>query len=257
MTVRLLRAVLAVGLLAGAGCSSGDNEDTLQPLPIEGGTAAPAATSTAPNAATTTAATPNVVPPPGATTTTSTTTTVLATTTTVDAAGDWDGARFDVGTISALTKVGTLDAIALDRLSYDAPDGSRLDALTLQSEPTVAWWRTSPFVNVQVRDRTFVLAPDVEVLVVDPAGRAPACADPAACRDAGADVDHVHHRRPHRRRERRRRGHPDLLTHRRGHPHPPHEGLLAHASVTPAGCGPLTASRREALGQPSTSPSRR
>jgi hypothetical protein len=146
-----------------AGCSSGDDE-TLQQLPIQGDTAAPSPTI--------------VVTAPPTAASTSTTTTVPGSVA-ADAAGDWDGARFDVGTVSALTKVGALDAISFDRLTYHAPDGTSYDASSLTSEPVVAWWRTSPFTNVQVRDRTFVLAPGVEVLVLDPAGRAAACADPA------------------------------------------------------------------------------
>jgi hypothetical protein len=165
--VRLLGAAVAMGAIT-AGCSSSGDDNTLVPLPIEGATAAPSPTVVVTAAATVAS--------------TTTTTTVPAagviTGSVVDAAGDWDGARFDVGTISALTKVGTQNAISYDRWSYDEPDGSRGDALTFPSEPVVAWWRSSPFVNVQVRNRTFVLAPAVEVLVVDPAGRAKACSDP-------------------------------------------------------------------------------
>jgi hypothetical protein len=170
VTLRRLGAIAVVCVLAG--CSSSD-DDTLQPLPIEGGTAAPRPTPFV------------TVGPPATTTTTtlsSTTVTTVAATgvigTAVDADGDWDGARFDLGAISALTKVGTMDAVSLDRWSYAAPDGRLLDALTFDSEPVVAWWRASPFVNVNPRTRTFVLAPDVEVEVVDPSGRTAACADP-------------------------------------------------------------------------------
>jgi hypothetical protein len=164
--IRRMGATMALCALA-VGCSSGD-DDTLVPLPIEGGTAAPS---------------PTVIATAPASLPTSTTSTTVAisgviTGSTVKADGDWDGARFDVGTISALTKVGSQDAISYDRWSYDAPDGTRRDALTFQAEPVVAWWRTSPFVNVQVRNRTFILSPDVEVLIVDPAGHATACADP-------------------------------------------------------------------------------
>jgi hypothetical protein len=163
----IVRSGAAVALVAAvAACSGGGGNDTLQPIPIEGGTAAASPTAVV-------AAAP----------TTATTTTVPTTGTTGSGenggpTGDWDGARFDVGTVSALTKVGVLDAISFDRWSYSAPDGSRSDAPRLAAEPVVAWWRTSPFANVQVRNRTFVLARDVEVLVVDPAGRAAACADP-------------------------------------------------------------------------------
>jgi hypothetical protein len=160
--MRVSWSAVAVAVLL-AGCSSGDDETTLQPLPIQGGTAAASPTIL-------------VTAPPTAPSTS--TTTAVPGSVAADADGDWDGARFDVGTVSARTKVGALDAISFDRLTYHAPDGTSYDASNLASEPLVAWWRTSPFTNVQVRDRTFVLAPGVEVLVVDPAGRAAACTDP-------------------------------------------------------------------------------
>ena len=167
MTLRRLGAVAA--LCALVGCSSGD-DDTLQPLPIEGGTAAPTPTPFV------------TVGPPVTTSTTiapaTTSTTIAAVTTVAAAAGDWDGARFDIGVVTALTKVGALDAVALDRWSYTAPDGRLLDATSFDAEPIVAWWQASPFVNVNPRTRTFVLAPDVQVQLVDPAGRTTACVDP-------------------------------------------------------------------------------
>jgi hypothetical protein len=162
----IVRSAAAVALMVTvASCSGGGGGDTLQPIPIQGGTApaSPSALVTVTTSATTTTTVPMTTTSAGSATA---------------PAGDWDGARFDAGTISALTKVGALDAISFDRWSYTAPDGSRTDAPHLAAEPVVAWWRTSPFANVQVRNRTFVLAPDVEVLVVDPAGQAAACADP-------------------------------------------------------------------------------
>jgi hypothetical protein len=154
-------------------CASGD-DDTLAPLPIEGGTAAAVVTATASTQASTTTA--PVLPrapmaDPSASTTATSTTPAVAT-------GDWDGARFDVGTIDGVTTTGAATSIALDRWSYTGPDGATVDAGGLRAEPVVAWWRTSPFSNVRVQTRTFVLAPDVEVLVLDPAGRATACAEP-------------------------------------------------------------------------------
>ncbi len=160
MRLSRLAIALAAALI---GCSSGDDDTTLQPLPVQGGTAAPSPTMV-------------VTAPPTAATSTTTVPGSVA----EDTDGDWDGARFDIGTVSALTKVGALDAISLDRLTYHAPDGASYDASSMTSEPIVAWWRTSPFTNVQVRDRTFVLAPGVEVLVLDPAGHDAACADPPA-----------------------------------------------------------------------------
>jgi hypothetical protein len=172
VTLRGLGAIAVVCVLAG--CSSSD-DDTLQPLPIEGATAAPGPTPfVTVGPPVTTATTTTTLPSP--TVTTVAVTGVIGTT--VDTDGDWDGARFDLGAISALTKVGTMDAVSLDRWSYLAPDGRQLDALTFDSEPVVAWWRASPFVNVNPRTRTFVLAPDVDVQLVDPTGRTTACAEP-------------------------------------------------------------------------------
>jgi hypothetical protein len=171
VTLRRLGVLAALCALAGGGCSSGD-DDTLQPLPIEGATAAPAPTpfvTLGPPSTTST----TMAPAP-----TTTTTVVTATTAAAAAAGDWDGARFDLGVVTALTKVGALDAVALDRWSYTSPDGRLLDASSFDAEPIVAWWQASPFVNVNPRTRTFVLAPDVQVQLVDPAGRATACTDP-------------------------------------------------------------------------------
>ncbi len=164
--------VLAVGMVT-AGCA-GDDDDTLTPLPIEGGTVGPlTATTPVPAAVTTLAAGSG-----GAGGVAPTTTPITATPTTAPAVGDWDGARFDVGTIQALTRAGAAQAISFDRWSYTRPDGSTVDATALDAEPLVAWWSTSPFTNRRVQARTFVLAPDVEVLVLDPSGKAAACAVP-------------------------------------------------------------------------------
>ena len=92
--------------------------------------------------------------------------------------GDWDGARFDVGTIETLTSVGRNRAIGFDRYSFADPERGTIDAPSFDEEPLAAWWRTSPYTNVRVQTRTFVLAPDVEVLVLDEADRASACAEP-------------------------------------------------------------------------------
>ena len=69
-------------------------------------------------------------------------------------------------------------SIELYRWSYTGPDGRTVDAGGLDAEPVVAWWRTTPFSNLRVQLRTFVLAPDVEVLTLDVADQAAACADP-------------------------------------------------------------------------------
>ena len=153
-------------------CAASD-DDTLAPLPIEGGTVAGRATSAAPTGTSIAAATtPGGLPLPSALPVASTTIVAVAPT------GDWDGARFDVGTIESVSALGAYSSIELDRWTYTRPDGSTVDAGGLDEEPVVAWWRTSPFSNVRVQTRTFVLAPDVEVLTLDAAGRGATCADP-------------------------------------------------------------------------------
>ena len=171
------RLLLGAALVALAACAGGDDDaDTLQPLPIAGGTVAatpgPTVAAPDPGGATTPGGLPLPTVDPDATST-STSSTVAGPPT-----GDWDGADFDVGTITSMTTVGTYSAIELDRLSYTGPDGRTVDAAGLRAEPIVAWWRTSPFSNVRMQTRLFVLAPDVEVLTLDPGGRAAACSDP-------------------------------------------------------------------------------
>ena len=121
------------------------------------------------------------------------------------------------------------------------PAGRTADAGGLTEEPVVAWWRTSPFSNVRVQTRTFVLAPDVEVLTLDPAGRGAACAAPPpasppppvwlASGDVGARLDGA---------GRRRRA--DLLRRRPRHAAAPHPRVLTAARPG--------SSRRQALGDP-------
>ena len=156
-------SLVLLGVVAWTGCNDSGEEGTLQPLPIEGATAA--ASTTSPTVAT---------PAPQATTSS------LAATTTSTATpiGDWDGARFDAGTIQTLSTTGTYRTIGFDRYSFTDPAVGTIDAAGFDAEPLVAWWRTSPFTNVRAQLRTFVLDPAVEVLVVDPAGRTRACLEP-------------------------------------------------------------------------------
>ena len=163
---------LALALVVVACSCASDDDDTLQPLPIEGGTVAPIE-ETGPALAAPPSTTPGGLPlPTGDPAATGTAAVEQAPT------GDWDGARFDVGTIDSVSALGAYSAIELDRWSYTRPDGTTVDAGGLDDEPVVAWWTTSPFSNVRVQTRTFVLAPDVEVLTLDPAGRSAACAGP-------------------------------------------------------------------------------
>jgi hypothetical protein len=158
--VATVRAAALVVLGALVACGGG-GDDTLQPLPIEGATVATDSTSVA------------EPPSPGSTTA------PVATSTSVSAPiGGWDGARFDAGTITTLSTAGTSRTIGFDRYSFSDPAVGTIDADAFDEEPLAGWWRTSPFSNVRMQVRTFVLAPDVKVLVIDPAGRASACAGP-------------------------------------------------------------------------------
>ncbi len=163
----------AIALVAPGGCSSGD-DDTLQPLPAEG----PAPSSTVGTSATTTAPGVGTTAPgpsrPASSTTTSTSTTVA------DRApsGDWDGVRFDVGTIDTVSEIDGYQAIGLDRYSLNDPQLGTLDATSFETEPVRAWWQENPFANIRVNVRTFVVDPDVEVLVLDESGRAASCTTP-------------------------------------------------------------------------------
>jgi hypothetical protein len=159
---------VAVIVLVTVGCG-GDDGDTLTPLPISAVTV----TTTLPppsDGGTEPTVTANGPPP----------------------VGDWDGARYDVGAIAAVGETDGQMSISLDRYSYADPVRGVIDAPAFEEEPLASWWRESPFSNVRTQLRTFVLDPDVEVLVLadDPG----ACSNPPpasapAPRWQPADVD--------------------------------------------------------------------
>jgi hypothetical protein len=158
--VRGTALLLLAAIAGGTGCSDGDDEDTLQPLPIEGATDPAPSTSTPASVAV------------------STTGARATTTSAMAPIGDWDGARFDAGTIETLSRLGAYQTIGFDRYSFVDPVRGAVDAAGFDEEPVAAWWRTNPFTNVRVQLRTFVLDTDVEVLTLDAADRARACAEP-------------------------------------------------------------------------------
>ena len=85
--------------------------------------------------------------------------------------GEWDGARFDVGVIDTVSELGGYVTIGFDRFSYVDPQRGTIDAAGFEEgtgDHVVA--HTSPYANVRVLPRTFVLDPDVEILVLDEAG---------------------------------------------------------------------------------------
>ena len=99
--------------------------------------------------------------------------------------GDWDGAEFDVGVIDRVGELGGYRTIEFDRYSYRDPKRGVTDATGFVEEPIAYGWRDSPFVNIQEQLRTFVLADDVEVLVLtDGAGRRAAVPGSGSCAEA-------------------------------------------------------------------------
>jgi hypothetical protein len=152
VTLRVLVPALLVAACSGDGAS-----ETLEPLPIEGGTAATAASTEPPAPVTASTEVTSTRPPP---------------------VGEWDGARFDAGVIETISEVDGYEAIGFDRYSFNDPERGTIDAEAFDEEPVAAWWRESPYVNVRVQARTFILDPDVEILVLAETGRDQACADP-------------------------------------------------------------------------------
>jgi hypothetical protein len=161
MTSWSARACAAAGLLAAgltACAQSRDSGDTLAPLPISGATNPPATAATVSNPSETTSA-------------------VGTTTEVPELVGDWDGAEYDIGVIKRMGELGGYRTIDFDRYSYDDPDRGVTDASGFTEEPIAYWWTESPFINIQEQLRTFVLADDVEVLVLNDEGVDRACAD--------------------------------------------------------------------------------
>jgi hypothetical protein len=148
VTTGITRGLVATGVLVAAlsGCADSDRAgDTLVPLPISGATAPP---------------------PTAATSASSTTRSSTETTGSPALVGDWDGAEYDVGVINRVGELGGYQTIDFDRYSYQDPERGVTDASGFVEEPMAYGWTESPFVNVQEQLRTFVLADDVDVLVL-------------------------------------------------------------------------------------------
>jgi hypothetical protein len=158
VTSRPARAVVAAGVLAAtltACTQSRTSGDTLAPLPISGATNPPSTATAASNPRETTSATGTGEVP--------------------ELVGDWDGAEFDVGVIEQVGELGGYRTIDFDRYSYEDPDEGVIDASGFTEEPIAYWWTESPFINIQQQLRTFVLADDVELLVLNDDGAERAC----------------------------------------------------------------------------------
>lgn len=149
--------MLVAGLAAGC---AGDTSsgDTLAPLPVP----EPVDTTVPPPPST------SSVPP-------STTTTTIA----AQPTGEWDGARFDIGTIERIGEDGDYRTIDFDRYSYQDPEIGLVDAAGLSAEPRPLWWEgDGPFENNRDDVREFVLAPSVELLRLSEEATEAACTDP-------------------------------------------------------------------------------
>jgi hypothetical protein len=156
----------ALAALAGlGGCGDDDDaSDTLPPLPVSVVATTPALGSTTLPGSSVTATTETLTLPP----------------TVTDGGplvGDWDGAAFDVGVIHDVGELGGYTTIDFDRYSYRDPERGVIDAAGFVEEPIAYAWTESPFVNIQEQLRTFVLADDVEVLVLGGAAAARSCRD--------------------------------------------------------------------------------
>jgi hypothetical protein len=153
------------GIAGVAGCAGDDDaSDTLPPLPISVTVTTPAEGSTTSTATSTAESTGTLTLPPP----------VTEGRTLV---GDWDGAEFDVGVIHEIGELGGYKTIDFDRYSYRDPERGVIDAAGFVEEPIAYGWAESPFVNVQEQLRTFVLADDVEVLVLGGAAAGRSCRD--------------------------------------------------------------------------------
>jgi hypothetical protein len=154
------------GFAAVTACAgSGASRDTLAPLPIS---------------VAVTTSTPDVTTSPLSSSTVESTTETSATSETTGSAtlvGDWDGAEFDVGAIHGVGELGGYRTINFDRYSYRDPERGVIDAAGFVEEPIAYGWTDSPFVNIQEQLRTFVLADDVEVLVLGGAAAGRSCRD--------------------------------------------------------------------------------
>lgn len=154
---------MATALLA-ACFETETSDETLAPLPL------PAVTTTA-------------VPPtaPAAPVTAGAPVTAAGPTTTLaeQPVGEWDGAAFDIGRIIDTDMIDDLYvAIDFDRYTYLDPAIGPVDAAGLRSEPAPYWWADPPFENNNPSTREFVLAPNVELVRLSPAGDDAACTDP-------------------------------------------------------------------------------
>lgn len=81
---------------------------------------------------------------------------------------DWEGQRYDFGAVTEARRVGGEQVIDFDRYQLRDPDGGFRSGRTLTEEPVLFGNSDTPFKNVNPRLRTFTVADDATVIVLDP-----------------------------------------------------------------------------------------
>ena len=82
------------------------------------------------------------------------------------AALDWDGVRYDFGRITGLSSNENQDLMTFDRYQLYGDNGKLQSAPDFTEEPIVVGNSDVPWVNDNPQERTYVIAPDAEVLTL-------------------------------------------------------------------------------------------
>ena len=82
------------------------------------------------------------------------------------AALDWDGVRYDFGRITGLSSNENQDLMTFDRYQLYGDNGELQSAADFTEEPIVVGNSDVPWVNDNPQERTYVIAPDAEVLTL-------------------------------------------------------------------------------------------
>lgn len=82
------------------------------------------------------------------------------------AALDWDGVRYDFGRITGLSSNDNQDLMTFDRYQLYGDNGELQSAADFTEEPIVVGNSDVPWVNDNPQERTYVIAPDAEVLTL-------------------------------------------------------------------------------------------
>ena len=80
---------------------------------------------------------------------------------------DWEGQRFDFGTVKRVRKPGNDWVVDFDRAQLEE-NGSLNSGVTLTQEPVLVGNIDQPYVNENPRIRTFTVSPDATVLRLTP-----------------------------------------------------------------------------------------